>query len=335
MIARIIELARARWETWLDEPAPGVIAHTCIKGGGAHPSRGMVMLFGHGASRPRVILKIALSDREAGFLKREFDNLSGLHVAAQPVLAEGIPKPLGWEHLSNAHIMAIGAVRGRRILHPHLPSGSSIIAKRTLDAFFRGTFEWSRELTRVPVEAGAGSGTTLANVVHRFARNFLGDFGQLDRVLSFADHLDRDQEVSWVRGWQHGATDITNALTWRGDVRFVDWEHASSEADPWFDVAYAPLATGRMGVRQLPERPARDVCSEVLDSDGWVGKRLRSAMEDAWSFPIPLSTAVVLSAMEAALRRERPTRPWAADLAIWLLTDDSLRNELRWLAPTW
>lgn len=334
MMLEIIELARAKWATWLGLPPPAVIHYACIKGGGAHPSRGIVVLFGDGATEHGVVLKIALSHREAGFLGHEYENLSRLHPAVGLELREGIPKPLAWEALNGAHIMATGSVRGHRIPHPHMPRGPSFLAKRTFETFYRRTFEWSRELSEVNGDGTEGDGAVLADMVHLFAQQFADD-SQLERLTSFANHLEEAYCSGWIRGWQHGATDVTNALIWRGDIRFVDWEHASADADPWLDVAYAPLALGRMAVRQSPSRPERAVFSEVLDPDGWIGSRLRSAMEDVWDFPVPIPTAVVLAAMQTALRRERQERPWVADLATGLLMDSRFRSELSWLAPTW
>jgi hypothetical protein len=335
VIHDLIEYARGNWEHWLDEPAPVTIRHVSLRGGPAHTERGMVMLFGNGVSRPELVLKIAFSDPESQFLHTEYENLSKLYPDAPPPIRDGLPRPLAWKALGSCHVMAMSAVRGRRLLHPHLQSVKSTLAKRALESFFRRTFKWSKELSEVSGGEARATGSVLAGRVRLFADRFIQAAEDRDRIESFAAYLDSELHGTWSRGWQHCATDITNALLWKRRVRFVDWEHASPLSDPWFDVTYAPLAIARLGMRQEPRRASVEVFCDVLDPDGWIGIRLRSAMEDHWDFPVPLPTGVVLTLMEAALRRKRTSRPETADLAVALLTQRGVRDRLPWLAPVW
>lgn len=331
MISEVVRCARDHWRDWLGEAPPRSIRFSCAKGGPAHAGRGMILLFDGESSHPRIVMKVAFSERERGFLEAEYENLAGLHPVAAPELRAGIPEPLSWLEVGGAGVMATGFVPGRRVLHPVLRTRGSFLARRTLHAFYERTFEWSRSLSQVSSEPANENGATLSRIAVLFGERFAPDGNAKELVQGFAEAVE-GESIRWAPSWQHGATDITNALVRRGSIRFVDWEHASSRATPWFDIAYAPLSAARLARRQQSGHPVVDIFEETLDNRSWVGGMLQETMEEHWAFPLSIPTAVVLTAMECSLRRVRPGRPFPADLALQLL-ETECPVALRWLAP--
>jgi hypothetical protein len=65
-----------------------------------------------------VVLKVALTELEAGFLRTEFRALSRLRPMLPAGLRESIPDPLGLEQTTDGTILVLRGMEGRRPMSP-------------------------------------------------------------------------------------------------------------------------------------------------------------------------------------------------------------------------
>jgi len=325
-----------RWPTWFPGENAPAVDPIVLGGGPAHRRRSIVFLLPRGASRPRVVLKVAFTLEEAGFLEHEFQALSRIRAELPPHLRTSIPHPLGFDRVGSTVVFASRALRGRRLLVPNVAERGSIASVRLLRGFLRGAFAWSRELARATRRDSDADEGALEEQVDRFVSLSSPPAQVGARVRSFARAVGRAR-IRWNPVWQHRDVAVGNTLKHRGTYRFLDWEHASAESQPWFDVAYAPGSLTLLAHRQSGSSSVRDAALGCLPTVRWPGQVLRQEMDRTWSHPLPIQWAVALVAMSTALRRHHGGRKgWTdwGEIALCLLADDGFRR-MNWLAPEW
>jgi aminoglycoside phosphotransferase (APT) family kinase protein len=158
-----------------------------------------------------------------------------------------------------------------------------------------------------------------------------------DRLSTFRSAVDTSG-ITWSRCWQHSDLAVGNVLFHRGELRLLDWEHASADSQPWFDLAQSPGATARLAKRQMGADSSREAAMRALGRSGWAGDVLRTEIERVWDNRMPLGWAVALTSMATAIRQAQDARMGAEDwteLTAALLADDELRTELSWMVPVW
>ena len=330
MLPELIDYAKENWQEWLGDPRPKTVKHIYVRGGPAHSSRALIALFSDRAQLPNVIIKVAFSPREVEYVKQEFLNLVGLMPVLPADLKSTVPQAFGSLLLDDTYAMFMSAVPGHRLPVPFLPTQSSFFTKHVFGSFLRRAFDWSLSLAQSPTDNTQRHTDSLTPIVQRFGRRYVDDSN--GHLQSFSEHLSA-LTTRWLPCWQHRATDITNALSWRGHVRFVDWEHAAPDSEPWFDIGYAVLGALHLADRQSTVPSRKRILTDTLDVQGWIGSTLRSEMSRVWCYSLPISIGVVLVAMDTAVRRARKHRPIAADLAMGLISDDEMRSRISWLAP--
>jgi aminoglycoside phosphotransferase (APT) family kinase protein len=180
-------------------------------------------------------------------------------------------------------------------------------------------------------------GKDLAEVVDRFSGLASQPAPVSDRLASFRAAMD-GSGVKWSTSWQHADLAVGNVLLHRGELRLLDWEHASGESQPWFDLAQAPGATARLAKRQSGAESSREAAMTTLGGSKWAGEVLRTEMERVWDNRMPLGWAVALASMATAIRQVEDARMGAEDwteFSVALISDDELRRELPWMVPDW
>lgn len=333
-----VEYASRMWPVWFGGAPATNLEQVILTGGPAHKPRAIVFVLRSGDRSPSVVVKVAFTPGEAGFLSDEFRALCDVRAAAPPSLRESIPEPLGLHHAEEPVAMeATRAVAGRRLLVPDLCVPGGAMARRVLRSFLRGAFVWSQQLAEATQQDHERDEQELAGRVERFLSVYRGGASALRDIRSFGRAVARAR-IRWRPAWQHRDISVGNVLVHRGTLRFVDWEHAEAASDPWYDVAYAPCATVLVAQRQRAMPSVRTAAMSVLPADKWAGRLLRTEMERAWSDALPLPWAVALTAVSTALRRERSGRigwPDWAEFVTAVLADGEFRRRIGWLAPEW
>lgn len=336
MIEPILQLAVTRWRDWFDE-APPPLKAALIAGGPAHRDRGFVLLFSEQGSWPLVIAKVAIGAREPTFVAQEFEALAQVWRKVPEALRRTLPRPLGLEHHQGTTIFFLEAMRGRRLLVPRLTGPGWWFARRLIDRFLGQSIGWSRALAdATKTGEQGGEETELVDIGERFLARCLLDGRGASNIQSFLRALGQHR-IRWVHTWQHRDLMPSNVLEWRNELRFLDWEHARGDSQPWFDLAYAPGALVVVG-RWQSGWELRDVAEAQLTETSWVGDILRRRLSEAWDHSLPLPWAVAVTSMETALRQQEEARAgWEqwSQFATLLLNDQALRDRLAWLAPSW
>lgn len=332
-----------RWisDDWLDwfpnETAVPSLRWVIQAGGPAHRGRGSYYVFAGREPTPRLIVKVGSSERERRFVAAEHGAMSAVRKVVAKELEATIPVPLGIEHWPNRTAMATLMMPGRRLLVPFLPGPGSTWAARLFRRYTAGCFRWARRL------AASGSGesadeASLAEVAERFAADPDVPSPTAEAARSFGGALTRAR-VRWEPTWQHGDVSVGNLLMHRRRLRFLDWEHASPTYPPWLDIAFSPAAALVLAWRQQPSGSFADMAGRILARNHWVGSVLASEMDAAWrGFPLPITWAVTLTAMETALRQggeDRHGKAFWSDFVSTTLTDDVFRRQVGWLSPEW
>lgn len=337
MIGSLDTFVREGWDGWFGERAPRHLAHALLAPGPWQGARAFVFMRAEGETAPRVFLKVAFDPGEGRHLLREFGALSRVRPSVDARLRQGIPEALDLWMNGSTTVMAQRVLTGRRLLVPHLLGRGSPAARRLVARYLRGVFSWSGELGRATTQGVELDGSALAETVELFLAATGGD-GAAARLRSFGRALERSG-LRWRPGWQHRDVSVGNVLVHRGRPRLLDWEHAGEDAEPWFDVAYAPGAMSILARHQAGGRESiQDAALRALGPRAWPGSLLRREMRRAWTHPLPLQWAVVVTMMKTALRRldgGQEGSPPLADLAVALFADDELRRSLAWLAPEW
>jgi hypothetical protein len=329
----LITYASGRWPAWFPGERPPRLELGILVGPN-HRQRPLVFLAPANARKPRVVLKVALSPGEADSLSTEFRALSELRPELPDGLRASIPEPLGLEPHADGMVLALRGMEGRRPLHPRLYGRPSLGGHRQLLKFVDGVLGWTRNLadaTAQPTEADEGD---LTDRIERFRAAFAADGDETRTLRSFGRAVSATP-IRWAPSWQHGDIGFGNALVHRGALGFVDWEQARPSSEPWFDVSYLPIALAGMARRQRDEPSLRRAAEWALGSSSWSGPIVDAQVRRVWDYPLPFGWAVTLTTMWKALRLRQEGRVGWADLAIGLLTDARLRQELGWLAPEW
>jgi hypothetical protein len=328
--------AAKMWPQWFSgTPAPA-LQPLFLSGGPAHKPRAIMFLFAVGEARPLVILKVAFTEQEAGFLIQESRALAEIARVLPLKMRRNIPEPLGTERANGTVVAAFRALRGQRILVPDL-WGPGWLGRRPMRSFFSRSFKWTRELSLVTQESRESDENELVDLIDRFLSVYPLHGSPQRHMRAFRGAIERSR-IRWVPGWQHRDVSVGNVLKDRKELRFLDWEHAGPGSEPWFDIAYAPSATVLLSQRQRSGVPLRGAALSILSPNSWVSALLRHEMNRVWDYSLPLSWAVALVAISTALRRERTGRigwPDWADLALCMLADRDFRKSVGWLSPHW
>jgi hypothetical protein len=336
MIGSLTEYAEDRWPEWFGGPAEE-IGLAVSSGGPAHRTRAAVFVFDGHQRRPSVVMKIAFTDLEAGFLRHEHDALNRLRPNLPGQMRRSIPRALGLSDIEDNTVLSMEALAGKRLLVPNLSGAGGPVPRRLMSGFFRKAFEWSRDLASATASDEVLGGRDLADVVDRFSGLASQPTRVSDRVASFRTAVE-SSGIKWSTSWQHADLAVGNVLLHRGELRLLDWEHASETSQPWFDVAQAPGATARLAKRQSGVESSREAAIRALAGSSWAGEVLRTEIGRVWDDRIPVGWAVALASMATAIRQVEDSRMGAEDwteFTVALLSDEELRRELSWLVPHW
>lgn len=337
MIDRLERHARDGWHTWFGRPAPD-LEMVLGSGGPAHPARAAVFVFPTSSSRPRLVMKIAFSELEGGFIQHEFTALSTIRPLLPPDLLPTMPQALDLIVESDFTVLSVTALDGRRLLVPYLAAPANPLSRRLMGQFFRRSFEWSSRLAEATRHPEDRDERALGAVIERFKGRAAAPSRKAgDRLDSFRRAIEQSR-IRWHPVWQHGDLAVGNVLLRQRTLQCLDWEHAIPQGEPWFDAAQAPAATSRLARRQSIARSAREAALSVLAPGHWVGDRLQEELRHVWHHPLPLGWAVAVTAMATALRQQEDRRMGAddwADFAAALVVDDEVRSAIPWLVPHW
>jgi hypothetical protein len=306
-------------------------------GGPAHRTRAAVFVFDDHRRSPSVVMKIAFTELEAGFLRHEHAALAELRPQLPAPMRRSMPRALGIAVIDGNTVLSMEALPGKRLLVPNLGGTGGPLPRKLLGDFYRKSFEWSRALAAATSSDKKLDGSALADLVDRYVA--LGPLAgpAADRAASFRRSVDASG-IEWSHSWQHADLAVGNVLIHRGELRLLDREHASAESQPWFDLAQSPGATARLAKRQTGAGSSRDAAMRALGRSGWAGGLLRMEMERVWDDRMPLGWAVALASMATAIRQADDARMGAEDwseLTAALLADDELRAEVPWMVPDW
>jgi hypothetical protein len=336
VIGPLTEYADARWREWFERP-PEEIGIAIGSGGPAHRTRAAVFVFDGHRRRPSVVMKIAFTDLESGFLRHEHEALAELRPKLPETMRRSIPRALGLTEIEGNTVLSMEALAGKRLLVPNLTSAGGSVPRQLIGGFFRRAFEWSQDLASATIRDEELGGTDLADVVDRFSGLASQPSPVADRLASFRSAVG-SSGIRWSPSWQHADLAVGNVLIHRGELRLLDWEHASASSQPWFDLAQSPGATARLAKRQSGAESSREAALRALGRSRWAGEVLRTEMERIWDNRMPLGWAVALASMATATRQVEEARMGAEDwteFTIALFSDDDLRRELPWMVPDW
>jgi aminoglycoside phosphotransferase (APT) family kinase protein len=329
----LVPYATGRWSTWFPgERPPTLEVGVLIEPN--HQHRPLVFLIPGSARTPRVVLKVALTKREAGFLGTEFQVLSQLRPMLPAGLRESIPDPLGLERTADRTVLVLRGMEGRRPLPPRFSRRPSVGGRAHLVRFIDSAFGWTRRLADATSRPTEVDEAALSDRVARFGAAFAKNGNEAQALRSFGRAVENTR-IRWTPSWQHGDIGFGNALIHRGRVSFVDWEQARPSSEPWFDVSYLPLALAGMARRQRDEPSLQRATAWALAPGGWTGSIIRAQLRQRWDYPLPIAWAITLTSMWKALRLQREGRVGWADLALGLVVDADLRREIAWMAPQW
>jgi hypothetical protein len=338
MLDLLMARASEEWARWFPgEHDPG-FSPMMLAGGPAHRDRISILLFPEGAASPRVIMKIGFTSREGEFLASEFAAMDQVWPRLPVSLQDSVPRALDLYRTDGTTAMAAGVLTGNRLLVPGLTGDIPPKAREIMDSFFRRSFGFARALADATTSPMPSDSAALAKLPNEFAERFLGDDPEFaSRVLDFGRAIS-GTPIVWYPAWQHQDVAVGNVLDDDGILRFVDWEHAGGDCVPWFDIAFAPVVTSHLARRVDRIPSVGDAALGVLGTETAIGGVLRERMEEVWDYPLPLSWAVTLTAMEGAMRRlddGREGSPEWVELVRLILCDQVFRARVSWMAPEW
>jgi hypothetical protein len=252
-------------------------------------------------------------------------------------LQERMPRALDLIRFGGATVLASEAVPGRRLLISRLTGDVTRRARAVMEGFFAGSFEFTRGVADATAEETPLGPEPLVEITEDFARRF-GDLAPgLDERARSLGRMISAEGIRWHPSWQHQDVAVGNVLDDRGRLLFVDWEHAGPGCPPWFDVAFAPVATSHLAARMDGLHSLEEAALGSLGEETAVGSILKQRMGEVWDYPIPMSWAVTLTAMVGALRKvdekRTGTAEWAELVALLLGDDDDVNRRLGWLCP--
>lgn len=338
MLDLLLAEASARWPTWFPGESSGELVPMLLAGGPAHRDRVSVMHFVRGERRPRVIMKIGFSPVEGNFLVSEFEAMDQLRPLLPEHLRDRMPRALDLIRDGGATVLASEAIEGRRLLVSRLTGEVPRRARRIMDDFYARSFEFSRHVADATQDASRRGPEALVEITENFAATFAEVGPGLAARSRTLGRMIIDESIQWNPAWQHQDVAVGNVLDDGDRLRFVDWEHASADCPPWFDVAFAPVITSHLAMRMDQIPSVKNAALSVLDPGTAIGSILERRMKESWDYPISLSWAVALAAMVGAMRRVDEKREGSTEWAelVWLLLcDDDFRSRVGWLSPQW
>jgi len=336
MIDGLTEYARENWPFWFGH-FPESVGIAIGSGGPAHRTRAAGFVFENRRRRPSAVMKIAFTDLEAGFLTHEHDALTEIRPLLPAPMRRTVPQALGLAEIEGNTVLTMEALAGRRLLVPDLNGSGGSLPRSLMGDFYRKSFAWSNDLAVATSSAERLDGSHLAEIVDRYMALAPQSAEVGGRLQSFRDAV-AESGVAWSTSWQHADLAVGNVLIHRGDLRLLDWEHASDRSQPWFDLAQSVGATARLAKRQSGAPSSRSAAMSALGRSGWAGTVLRAEIERSWDNRMPLGWVIALSSMATAIRQAEDARMGAEDwteFAAALVTDDELRFELPWMVPDW
>lgn len=338
MLDLLMVRAIQEWPRWFPgEHDPG-LSPMMLAGGPAHRDRISVLLFPDRAAAPRVIMKIGFTPREGEFLASEFEAMDQMWPRLPASLQDSVPRALDLYRTNGTTALAAGVLTGNRLLVPGLTGDVPPRARAIMDSFFRRSFEFARALAAATTSPTPSDSSLLATVPDEFARRFLADEPEFERRVLELGRAIAGTPIVWHPAWQHQDVAVGNVLDDHGQLRFVDWEHAGANCAPWFDIAFAPVVTSHLARRVDQISSVKDAALGVLAPETVIGGVLRERMDEVWDYPLPLSWAVTLTAMEGAMRRlddGREGSPEWVELVRLILCDDDFRARVGWMVPEW
>ena len=336
MIEELTGYARENWLSWFGH-SPGSVGIAIGSGGPAHRTRAAVFVFEDRRTRPSVVMKIAFTELEAGFLRHEHDALTEIRPLLPEPMRPTVPRALGLAEIESNTVLTMEALAGRRLLVPDLNGSGGALPRSLMGDFYRKSFSWSHDLAVATTSGESLNGSDLAAIVDRYLGLVSHSAETGERLKSFRDAV-AESGIGWSTSWQHADLAVGNVLMHRGELRLLDWEHASDRSQPWFDLAQSVGATARLAKRQSGAASARDAAMSAIGRSGWAGDVLRAELERAWDNRIPLGWVIALSSMATAIRQADDSRMGAEDwteFAAALVADNELRSELPWMVPDW
>jgi hypothetical protein len=338
MLDVLLARAAEEWPRWFSGEGDPGLSPMMLSGGPAHRDRISVLLFPNGGDAPRVIMKIGFTPREGEFLAAEYGAMDQVWPLLPAQLQESVPRALDLYRTDGTTAMAAAVLTGNRLLVPGLTGDVPPRAREIMDSFFQRSFAFARELAAATASPTSSDSSTLSAVPDEFARRFLADDSEFEsRVTSFGRAISK-ATIVWHPAWQHQDVAVGNVLDDEGSLRFVDWEHAGGDCVPWFDIAFAPVVTSHLARRVDRIASVRDAALGALAPEAAIGGVLRERMEEVWDYPLPLSWAVTLTAMEGAMRRlddGREGSPEWVELVRLIMCDDDFRSRVAWMVPEW
>jgi hypothetical protein len=336
MIDGLTGYARENWPFWFGH-FPESVGIAIGSGGPAHRTRAAVFVFEGRRRRPTAVMKIAFTELEAGFLRHEHDALTEIRALLPGPMRPSVPQALGLAEIGGNTVLTMEALAGRRLLVPDLNGSGGSLPRSLMGDFYRKSFAWSNDLAVATSSSERLDGSHLAEVVDRYIVLAPLSAEAGGRLRSFRGAL-AESGVTWSTSWQHADLAVGNVLMHRGNLRLLDWEHASDRSQPWFDLAHSVGATSRLAKRQSGAASSRFAAMSALGRSGWAGPVLREELERSWDNRMPLGWVIALSSMATAIRQAEDARMGADDwteFAAALVVDDELRFELPWMVPDW
>ena len=169
-----------------------------------------------------------------------------------------VPRALGLAEIEGNTVLTMEALAGRRLLVPDLNGSGGSLPRSLMGDFYRKSFEWSNDLAVATSSTERLDGSHLAEIVDRYIGLVSHSTDVEGRVRSFRDAV-AGSGIAWSTSWQHADLAVGNVLMHRGELRLLDWEHASDRVTAL--VRSSPVRRGdgeagqaSIGRRLLPGR---------------------------------------------------------------------------------
>jgi len=280
MISSVVELCGDEWGAWFSgEPAPALTAAVLTRG--RVSDRATVLLFPVHSPTARLAVKLAWSDAAIAALERESRALCTIE-RGFPGMPARVPRHLTTASLPGGTALVATAVDGRRWRLGGYRRRISPTASRTLARF--GAVADATACGRS--ESGAEVAVSTLTPVVEWALSMPGLPPSQQASFARLAHTLRACDESFTPRWQHGDLATGNILLGRRTLGLVDWEMASPDLPPWFDLCYL-------------------VCAAMLHSgteSGLPQQLIATVVASRWRTALPIPHAMGLTALQAARR---------------------------------
>ena len=333
MIDDLLTWARESWRAWFGRPAT-FLSPAVLAGGPAHQQRFALFLFEGTKSHPDVFVKVSLDEKERKHVEAETTAIESLRGISLPLLNAQLPRSFGRHEIGSTFAAAYGVLAGRRINVPPLLGHVGRGGQKSMTRFWGATSEFGMKLAAMtPRSDDLGDERQLGERVGAFLATFEVDSGTRRNLEAFQRNLERER-ISWSPVWQHGDLAVGNVLLDGNGFRFLDWEAARDDYEPWFDLTTAPPAAVVLGCRQTGQTPGQ-VAPVVLSRTAWAGASMSREIEKHWNQSFPIGWAILLTTMRMALRRSNEGRTMHSEyssLVAQLAADPHIRTDASWAA---